>query len=116
MSELARPVLNLSVTLGEDVKAYRLVTLAGATPSSSGDPVVGATVREGDSGDLLPVTVLGTATVEAGAAVTRGAEVQANADGKAIAQAGSGSVAGIALEAASADGDKIEVFIQPKGT
>ena len=61
--------------------------------------------------------MLGTAIVEAGAAIALGAKgltpVKTDADGRAIAQGGAGEIAGYALQAAGAAGQKIEVLLTP---
>lgn len=116
MSDRNRPLLTLSVKLTAAVEAHRFVTLAGATPAADGDPVIGATRAKGAVNDVVGVTSIGTETVEAAGAIGKGAEVQAKADGKAMVHADGEVVAGIALEAAAADGDKIEVQITARGT
>jgi hypothetical protein len=59
------------------------------------------------------VDVLGTTVVEAGAAINAGATVKSNAAGKAITWASSGAKVGLALGAAGADGDLIEILLIP---
>ncbi|MGW6120449.1 DUF2190 family protein [Nocardia sp. NPDC055165] len=64
------------------------------------------------AGETAPVIVLGTAIVEASAAISKGAYVTATAAGKAVATTTAGHlVRGIALEAADADGDLIEIML-----
>ena len=116
MSDLQRPVLDLTVELSEAVAAHRFVTLAGATPSAEGDPVVGLTRQGGVDGDLVSVTALGTATGVASGAIAKGAEVMATTDGRAKTHAGDVTVSGIALEAAAAENDEIEILVISRGT
>lgn len=105
-------LLTLSHTLSGTVAANRFVTPAGAQAGADAN-TLGVARTAGVSGDLIPVDVLGTALVEAGAAITAGATVKSNADGKAITWATSGAKVGIALSAAAADGDIIEVLLIP---
>jgi hypothetical protein len=60
--------------------------------------------------DYIAVVTEGTAIVEASGAISEGAYVTATTDGKAVATTTAGhTVRGYALQAAGADGDKIEV-------
>jgi hypothetical protein len=64
------------------------------------------------AGQATPVSVLGTAIVEASAAVAVGDQVTAASDGRAKTTTTTGdTVRGIALEAATAAGDRIEVML-----
>lgn len=112
MSRLARPIQRLSTKVSENVKAYRFVTWAGAYPAADGGAVKGPTTHAGDSGEQVDVVTLGTATVEAAGVIAAHVEVQADDEGKAMTRAGGGKAAGVAMEAAAAGGDLIEVFIR----
>lgn len=60
----------------------------------------------------LTVAIGGTTKVKASAAITKGAWVGSTNTGKAVAKTANGDVVrGIALEAASADGDIIEIML-----
>ncbi|MFC8008945.1 DUF2190 family protein [Streptomyces cinereoruber] len=62
------------------------------------------------AGETAPVITEGTAIVEASAAISKGAYVTATTGGKAVATTTAGHVVrGMALEAADADGDMIEI-------
>jgi len=65
------------------------------------------------AGERIAVDVIGTVTVESGAAVTAGATLKSDASGRAITWATSGAKVGIALEAATASGQMIEVLLIP---
>ena len=116
MSGLSTPILNRSIRVTEDVPAYRFVTHGGATPATAGDPVAGPTRYAGVSGELCDVVVIGTGTVEASGSIDAGADIQAETDGRAATLSGANTPAGIALEAASAAGDKIEALVFSRGT
>lgn len=64
---------------------------------------------------VVDVRVMGIARVTAGAAITIGAEVSTSTTGKAITAATTSRVAGIALQAAAADNDQIDVLLTPAG-
>jgi hypothetical protein len=59
------------------------------------------------------VDVIGTAIVEAGAAITAGDTLKVDNTGKVITWATSGAKVGIALQAASGSGKFIEVLLTP---
>lgn len=62
-------------------------------------------------GEPVAVDVHGTAVVEAGAAFADGATLKCNASGQAITWATSGARVAIALEAATAAGQLVEVLL-----
>lgn len=108
----ATPILTLSHPLSGTVAANRFVTPAGAQAGADAN-TLGVARTEGVSGALIPVDALGTAVVEAGAAVSAGVTVKSDANGKAITWVTSGAKVAIALTSASADGDFIEVLLIP---
>lgn len=66
----------------------------------------------GTAGMPVTVAIAGTCKVVASAAITKGAWVGSTNGGKAVAKTSNGDVVrGFALEAASADGDIIEVLL-----
>lgn len=112
MSMQNASVLALTVALTGTVTANRFVTPAGAQAGADAN-TLGVSRVAGVSGDYAPVDVLGTAVVEAGAAVSAGASLKSDASGRAITWATSGAKVGIALEAATAAGQMIEVLLIP---
>jgi len=112
MSNQNLAVLALTVAATAPLTANRFVTVAGAVPAADAN-VLGVTRAAAVSGDKIPVDVLGTAVVEAGAAVAAGDSIKTNASGQAITWATSGAKVAIALEAASASGQLIEVLLIP---
>jgi len=112
MPKQAVSLLTLTVLATGTIAANRFVTPAGAQ-AGAGANTLGAARTDAASGAYLPVDVLGTAVVEAGAAVAAGASLKADANGKAITWVTSGAKIGIALGAAAADGDLIEVLLIP---
>lgn len=63
-------------------------------------------------GQLIPVTVMGTAIVSASAAIAKDALVEVAANGQAVTRS-AGVAVGRALQAAAAAGDRIEVLLFP---
>ena len=112
MSRQALPLLTLTFALTGTVAAYRFVTPAGAQAGAN-ENTLGVATMAGVSGDKIGVDVIGTTIVEAGAAISAGATLEADASGCAITWATSGGKIGIALEAASAAGQYIEVLLLP---
>lgn len=106
------PVLTLSRVASGTIAAHRFVTVAGA--QSGADAVaLGVARTAATSGVLIPVDVIGTALVTAGAAITANDTVKSDSTGRAITWATSGGKLGIALEAAGAAGEIIEVLLTP---
>lgn len=105
-------LLTLTLALTGTVSANRFVKPSGAQ-SAAGENSLGVARTAGVSGESIAVDTLGTAVVEAGAAVAVGASIKADANGKAITWATSGAKIAVALQAAAADGDLIEVLLIP---
>lgn len=114
MSKANIALLTLTAIASATVAASRFVTTAGAYPAAGGIPL-GVTRSNGVAGDPIPVDVLGTAIVEAGAAISADAPLMVTATGKVITHDGDGdkNAIGRALEAAAADGSFIEVLLVP---
>ena len=68
----------------------------------------GVVEADTENGGVAPANVMGVILVEAGAAIAAGAEVESDANGKAITKA-AGVVNGVAWDAAAAAGDLIRI-------
>ena len=91
--------------------ADQVVAIAAAT-----DKPIGVQYDTPDAaGKAAEVVVAGIVEVMAGAAVAYGAEVQTDAQGRAITIAVTGTVVGRALQAAGAAGDRIAVLLNCVG-
>jgi Uncharacterized conserved protein (DUF2190) len=112
MSQQAIPILTLPLTLTGAVTASRFVTAAGAQAGADAN-TLGVSRSTGAIAEKVPVDVLGSAVVEAGAAVAAGATIKSDASGRAITWVTSGAKVGLALEAAGAAGQFIEVLLIP---
>lgn len=105
------PVLTLTLTAAAALAAERFVTTDGNVPAAGGY-AIGVTTTEAAKGEAFAADVMGTTVVEAGGAIAAGQGVQTDASGKAVALS-SGVALGTALQAATADGDRIEVLLTP---
>lgn len=112
MSRQAVAVLTLSAVAAGTIAANRFVTPAGAQ-AGAGVNTLGVCQQDAVVSDRISVAALGTAIVESGAAVTVNATVKTDATGRAIDWVTSGAKVGIALEAATAAGQFIEVLLIP---
>ena len=83
-------VLTLPITATGTINAHRFVTPAGAQAGADAN-AIGAARNAAVSGEVLPVDFLGTAIVEAGAAISAGATVKSDSSGRAITWVTSGA-------------------------
>jgi hypothetical protein len=104
-------LLTLTVAATAALAAERFVTVAGAYPAAKAN-ALGVTTTQAASGEPVGVDVAGTAVATAGAAITKGASLQVGTDGKVVTKT-DGVTVGVALQAASADGDRLEVLLVP---
>lgn len=104
-------LLTLTLVAAGAVAANRFVTPGGAQ-AGNGANAIGGSRYAVALGDKFPVDAIGTAVIEAGAAFASGATLQSDANGKAITYAAGAKVA-IALQAAGAAGELIEVLLVP---
>lgn len=112
MSHQSFPLLTLPLLLSATVGAERFVTAAGAQ-SGAAAGAIGVTRSAGVSGELVSTDVIGTAVVAAGAAVAKGDTLKSDATGRAIPRAGAGIALAVALQAATAADERIEVLLIP---
>lgn len=112
MSQQAISLLALPVALTGTVAANRFVTPAGAQAGADAN-TLGVARTAGVAGEKITVDVIGTAVVEAGAAIAAGATLETDASGRAVTWATSGGKVAIALQAASAAGQMIEALLLP---
>ena len=113
MSKQSFPLLTLTVAASATLTADRFVTLGGAVSATDSATSLGVVRQDAASGDKVPVDVIGTTICTAGAAITAGAALKVTTGGKVITWATSGLKVGIALQAAAADGDLIEILLTP---
>ncbi len=102
------PVLTVTRTASGAVTGRRFVGLDDAQ-AVTGATVLGVAAADAADAEPMAVVVVGTVAVEAGAAISKGAEVASNGVGKAITAVSTYVIAGHALSLASTDGDMIEL-------
>ena len=102
-------LLALTVIAAAALTAERFVTATGAVATAAGN-ALGVTQTSAASGQVVAVDVIGTAVVTAGAAIAKGAAIEVGTAGKAVTKS-SGVTVARALQAAAADGDRIEVLL-----
>lgn len=111
MGKQCSTLMALPLKAAGAVNEYRFVTATGAQ-AGAGANALGASEYAAADGEPFSAAHLGTAIVEAGAAVAAGAAIQSDATGRAITKDAGATVAR-ALEAAAAAGDFIEVALIP---
>lgn len=111
------PILKLTAVAIAPVLAQRFVGFDGAQVDAVGGKPFGVAEYGAAIGSAYQVNVLGTAKVEAGAAIPIGAKgltpVKSDATGRAIPHAGAGEIAGYARQPAAAAGAVIEILLTP---
>lgn len=108
------PILTLSILSTGVILANRLVGFDEAQIAVAGKVAMGAAEYPAEAaGRQVAVNVLGTARVEAGAALAKGQTFMAGADGRAVPVANGGAVAGRALHPAAAAGVVFEALLIP---
>jgi hypothetical protein len=112
------PVFEATFTSSGDLSAgrYKFVKISAAQTvalTGAGERAIGVLTNAPDAaGKPASVRILGTVEVMCGAAVAAGNLLKSDANGKAInASVANDDFFGIALEAATADGDIIEALL-----
>lgn len=111
MSQQGISILALTMQATGAITANRFVSAAGAQVVADAN-AIGVARNTVASGEQVAVDVQGTAVIETGAAIAKGATCKADASGRAIAWVTSGAKVAIALEAATGAGQFIEVLLQ----
>lgn len=102
-------LLSLSVAATAALAAERFIGAGGAYATAAGN-AFGVTATQAKVGELVSADVLGTTVVTAGGVIAKNAYVQVGSDGKAVTHT-TGVAVGQSLQAAAADGDRIEVLL-----
>lgn len=102
----------MTVIAAAAIATNRFVGLFTGAQCGAGAKAQGVSQYAADAGDALAIDVLGTAIVEAGGAIAAGGPIKSDADGRAIAQGGTGEIIAYAVTAATAAGQKIEVLLK----
>jgi len=110
MSNRSHPICTDTVKAAGGISAHRFVKHDGAQAAND-DAAYGVARHAVATGELVAVDNHGVVPVEAGAAVSLGAAIQSDANGRAIALTDDGVALGRAVEAASAAGEFIRVHL-----
>lgn len=110
MSAQKKPLLTLTRTAAASLTQYQLVDAAGAVATAA-SAALGAVTTDAATGDDIAVDVLGTTIALSGAAISNGAELEVGTDGAVVTKT-TGLPVGIALQAAAAAGEPIEIFLK----
>lgn len=109
MSMQGIALLTLAVVLAQDTPQGRLIDLAGEFPTDL-DTAFGITAQPGKEGEMVSVTIMGTAPAEAAEAFDKGVKLTADANGCLLAAEDGDVVVAISLEAATEAGEFVEVL------
>lgn len=109
MSKQSISLLTLTIIAAAALTEDRFVSATGGVPAA-GANTLGVTRSDVESGKPAPVDILGTAIVEASAAIAQYAAIETTNDGRAVTKT-TGVTVARALQAAAAAGDKIEVLL-----
>lgn len=110
MSAQSTSLFAVAITATGAIAASRFVTPAAAQAGADVN-TLGVSRFAAALGEKLTVDVIGTAVVEAGAAVAFGATIKPDASGRAITWASSGAKVALSLDTATAAGQLIEVLL-----
>lgn len=108
-------LLTLSVAAAVALAAERFVTANGNYPTAR-QGAFGVTTTSAAAGALVAVDTLGTTVVTAGTAFLKDGPLAVGPNGKAVPAEAGDVVVARALQAATADGDRVEVFLIPNAT
>ena len=113
-SNAKRPIFTLTILAAATVLACRAIGADGHY-AGAGLHMSGVADVDAEATDELAIDVLGTSTLEAGAAIAADALVEVGANGKFVTKVGGKAVAR-AIGAAAGDGSKFEALLLPAST
>lgn len=108
-------LLALSIVATAALAAERFVNANGAYPTAR-QGAIGVTTTTAAVGALVATDVLGTSIVTAGAAFAKGTPLAVGTSGKAVAAQANDVIVATAMQASTADGNRVEVFLIPNAT
>ena len=108
-------LLTISVAAAVALAAERFVTANGTYPTER-QGALGVTATAAAVGEMVAVDTLGTSIVTAGFAFAKGASLAVGAFGKAVPAQATDVIVATALEASTADGDRVEIFMITNAT
>lgn len=108
MKQTFHPVLTISITAAADLDNERRFIGFDGNVCTAGAKALGTLAATAAVGEQAPVDSHGVILVEAASAIALGAQVQSDADGRAVTLAG-GVANGWAMDAATAAGEIIRI-------
>ena len=105
------PNLRFSLPAGGDVARHRFVSVNATgtgVQATAATEVIGASMNASKEGQVVEIAD-GIVMVEAAGAITAGVAVYADAEGKATVTKGTGSMAGVAVTAATGAGSLVAI-------
>ena len=114
MSRTSNALLTETIIASGTITSGRFVTFGGLQVGIQGEKVLGVARTDAGLGEAVAIDVLGIVPVEAGGAITVGADVIADAQGRAIVNPAAATefVIGTARQAAGGAGQFIEILIR----
>lgn len=109
-------LLTLAIAVAAAISHERFLTASGAYPVARKGALGVSCTSATAAGQTVPVDVLGTTVVTAGGVFAKDASLAVGANGKAVAAEAGDVIVARALQAATADGDRVEVFLIPNAT
>jgi hypothetical protein len=106
-----KPIQIESYVASGTVTIRRFIKATGAQCDTKGEKAVGVARDSAIDGDMLPVTTIGTALVDAGEALALDAQVTTNALGKAVLALKGEYVNGIVRRAQTISGEPVEIAL-----
>lgn len=104
-----KPILISSILAKSNIKKCRFIDFEG-NYTTAGIKAYGVSDVESGKDEMLPVGLLGVLLIETGGAITVGAKVTSDSEGRAIAVSDSEECNGYALDEASAAGEFIRII------
>lgn len=108
-------IVSLIAAVSLTAHQYRFMkaTTGGVTYADGSSWIAGVLQNAPASGAAAEVAINGIVKVEAGGTVTDGGLVESDSAGKAVDKSGAGYTAGVALDAATTDGEFVRILLQP---
>lgn len=101
-------LLAVTIAAAAALSRFRFADYAGNV-AGAGERALGVPTTDFGAGEQASIATHGEILVEAGAAIAAGAEVESDADGRAVTKT-TGVAAGVARDAAAAAGDIIRIL------
>ena len=111
-----KPGVIVSAPANGDVAAKRFVGYDDAQVASAGAEAKGVTIDGADDGKELAIIISGTALVTSGAAISVGASLASDANGKAVTAVATNKILGVAVTAAAGADEDIEIDLKAHPT